>query len=76
MKNKLVFNAIDMDLLERTMWKEKKLINHTIRAGGEKKKKNSIIEDQKEKSPQGIKKEQPQKRSFLEFDQLYMVTQQ
>ena len=58
MKNKLVFNTIDMDLLERTMWKEKKkLTKHTIR---EKKIKNSIIEEQKEKRPQGIKKEQPQ----------------
>ena len=59
MKNKLVFNTIDMDLLERTMWKEKKkkLTKHTIL---EKKKKKSIIEEQKEKRPQGIKKEQPQ----------------
>ena len=59
MKNKLVFNTIDMDLLERTMWKEKKKSWLSIQSW-KKKKKNSIIEEQKEKRPQGIKKEQPQ----------------
>lgn len=75
MKNKLVFNGIDMDLLELYEKKKSCLSIQSCK----KKKKNQYHRGAERDELSGIRRNshRTKKRSFLEeFDQLYMVTQQ